>query len=118
MFWSLWYLPKSTADWVVPPLLVAFLDLLTGLFIGLWVYGWSGDGVYYLSHWGIVFAFPAFIALLLGLLFMDFVEFRSRTECSRYFEMAGGHILLFVATASVLAIFALLAILDARLGDN
>jgi hypothetical protein len=117
MFWSLWALSKGTADWVVPPLLVAFLDLFTGLFVGLWVYGWSGDEIYYLSHWGIVLAFPAYIALLLGLLFMDFVEFRRRGECNQYFEMAGGHVLLFVATAVVLAIFALLAMLDARLGD-
>lgn len=116
MFWSLWSLPKATADWVVPPLLFAFFDLFTGLFVGLWVYGWSGDGVYRLSHWSLVFVFPAYIVLLLGLLFMDFVEFRRRAECSQYFEMAGGHVLLFLSTASVLAIFALLAMLDARLG--
>jgi hypothetical protein len=103
---------------VVPPLLLAFLDIFAGLVVIFWAYRWGEvEGGYILSYWLFVFATPLFAAFLLWILCMEFIEVRSPLTTvvrHRYFDAAGGHILGFTATMAFLVLFTFFAVLDTR----
>ena len=104
---------------MVPPLLLAFIDIFAGLVIVFWAYRWDEDmdGGYILSYWLFVLATPLFAAFLLWILCMEFIEVRNPLTTvvrHRYFDAAGGHILGFTGAMTFLVLFTFVAILDTR----
>lgn len=116
IFWCLWTLAKDTANCVVPPLLLAFLDIYVGI---VWLsadYRWNGDSVFLLSSAGCLVPFPVYSMLLIFFVVMEFVQVRDRGAhaCSQCFNAKGGHIFAFGLTMLFLGLFTILAIIDAR----
>ena len=105
---------------MVPPLLLAFIDIFVGFLVVFWAYYWGDEGGYLLSYWLFHIVTPLFAAVLLWVLCMEFIEVRNPYATvvrHRYFDAAGGHILGFAVTMAFLALFTFVTILDARDDD-
>lgn len=122
LFWYVWNDDHQYISFVLPPLLLAILDLFVVLFLLLYVYH-SDLSVYSLSGlFSIVaiFGFLCYIGMMLWCEFHVYIESATKQEGSepdlnqRFTD--GEHASVFLVTTALLAYFTIIACIDAKRG--